>query len=122
MKNTNVKIKLIVLFLVAVAFLLILSNKAFATEGLVTDGNVTESSLDSIPSTIALDIQEVEYEKASEVAYNQIASLLKEQGIIVDNGSDSVEADNGVILSVNPTYDGINDFIPRYIEISLEDD
>ena len=121
MKNTNVKIKLIVLFLVAVAFLLILSNKAFATEGLVTDGNVTESSLDSIPSTIALDIQEVEYEKASEIAYTQIASLLKEQGIIVDNGSDSVEEDNGIVLSVNATYDGINDFIPRYIEISLED-
>ena len=120
MKNTNVKIKLIVLFLVAVAFLLILSNKAFATEGLVTDGNVTESSLDSIPSTIALDIQEVEYEKASEVAYNQIASLLKEQGIIVDNGSDSVEADNGIVLYVR-AFCNDTDIVPSNIEILLED-
>lgn len=121
MKNTNIKIKLIILFLVAVAFLLILSNKAFATEGLVTSGEVNENSLNSIPDKITLDIQEIEFEKAYEVAYPQIAALLKEQGIIADTGSDTY-IENGMVLSVNATtYGGNNIIIPRNIEIYLQD-
>ncbi len=76
-------LKTLVLVAIILGTILIFApNKVEATSvSTVTGGTITENSLDNIPNTISLDINESEVKKVPELIMNKITTELNTQGI-----------------------------------------
>lgn len=82
-QRTNLRMILIFCIMV-LAVLLIGSTKVEAESskyGIVTSGTITEND---IPDTFNIDIKEVEFEKAQDMIFNQLVTILQSKGFVID--------------------------------------
>lgn len=100
------KLKSSIKLIIALSFVIVL-GLAFGTmkveawvddDRVITSGTPTEQSLDNIPTTMNVDAQESELEKAGQIIYNKVKEELNKQGITIkDKIIDHNDVINGEI-------------------------
>lgn len=91
MKRINLIMKLIITSIIAIVFMILISNKSYAKAtvlnsdwgnfGIIKEGTLAENSLNNIPSVMTFDMQTTNLKNLEEVIIKEIGKVLNEQGI-----------------------------------------